>query len=137
MKEAVAVFAFALVLAACSSDDDILEIGDRFFVTQIIDIFTNPQDYLGRTVRYEGIFRAIHWPQTGNYYFAVIRYMTSCCGTEPIGLEVLLPSSMAPVADRAWVQITGVFEKSQGFPAVRATALVETPQRGSGFVERR
>jgi len=136
MKKTVGAFALALILMACTSDeenDDTLVIGDRFFVTQIMDIFMNPRIYMGKTIRYEGMFRTLIW-FTGDDNFAVIRYTIGCCGEEPIGLRVLLPCGMEPFAEDAWVEVIGILERSNGSPVVRVTSIVETAERGSRFV---
>ena len=144
MKKIVVVLALAVILGACgnrSSDGEnagnagILVIGDRFFVHQVHDIWLNTRQYLGRTIQYEGIFRTVHWRQTG-YDHIVIRYTISCCGEVPIGFYILLPDSFYPLPpENAWVEVTGVVEIHQGDLMVRAVSLIETEDRGDGFVD--
>jgi len=139
VKKTTGAFALALILAACGpgeESDNTLVIGDRFFVTQIMDIFMNPRIHVGRTIQYEGLFRTLVWV-TGNDNFAVIRYTIGCCGEEPIGLRILLPDGMEPFANDAWVRVTGILERSNGSPVVRATSIVETAERGASFVDPR
>jgi len=138
MKKIAVVFALVFVFAGCVNDADVLVIGDRFFVIQIQDIFMNRHDYLGRTIQYEGVFRTIHWFETGNDYHVVVRYMFTCCSLEPIGLEVLLPGGMEPFPDDVWVEVTGVLEEhgEQGrFLRLRASSLIEKAERGLEIVE--
>jgi len=138
MKKIAGVFVLAFIFAGCADDSDILVIGDRFFVTQIQDIFMNRQDYLGRTIRYEGVFRTINWFETGNDYHVVVRYTFTCCSFEPIGLEVLLPAGMEPFPDNAWVEVIGVLEEhgEHGrFLRLRASSLIEMAERGLEIVE--
>jgi len=139
MKKLVGIFAFAMILAACipnEANDNVLVIGDRFFITQVNDIFVNTQEYMGRTIRYEGLFRTVDWFPTPHDSFIVYRYTMSCCGEDPIGFEVILPAGMRPLEDFVWVEVTGVVERSHGFPAIRATSIVEKPDFGAVFVWR-
>jgi len=136
MKKIAVVFALAFIFAGCANDDDILVIGDRFFITQVSDVFVNLHEHMGRTIRHEGLFRTVDWFPTPDNSFVVYRYTMSCCGEEPIGFEVFLPAGMSPFADYAWVQVTGVVERSHGFPAIRATSIVEMPDIGVVFVWR-
>jgi len=138
-KKTAGALALALILAACSPEeesDSALVIGDRFFVTQIMDIFMNPRRYVGRAIRYEGMFRTLVWFSTTDN-FAVIRYTLSCCGEAQIGLRVLLPDGMKPFEDDTWVEVIGVVERSAGSPVVRVTSMVETAERGARFVDPR
>jgi len=136
MGKIVGVFALAVILAGCGnrSDDNILVIGDRFFVQQVHDIFLNTSQFLGWTIQYEGIFRIIHWSH-GDDFHVVMRYTISCCGEVPIGFFILLPDSLSLFPpDHAWVKLTGVLEEYNDFLVIRATSLIEMEERGSDFV---
>ena len=111
-----ALLIIALSFSGCSGQDttdedtDIHVISDRFFSTQIIEIVLNEDDFLGRTIRYTGMFISIHWPVTGNYYYFVARMGDDCCGAGGfIGFEVNL-NDIPYVEDYTWVEITGVLE---------------------------
>jgi len=136
MGKIMLILALAVLLAGCGRpyDDGILVIGDRFFVNQVHDIFLNTPQYLGRTIRYEGIFRTVNWRAAG-YDHVVMRYVAGCCTREPIGFFILLPESFYPFPpDHAWVEITGVLKESDGFLALNAISLVEMEERGFQFV---
>ena len=132
------ILALAVISGACGNrpGDTILVISDRFFVHQVHDIYLNTQQYLGRTIQFEGIFRIVHWPPTDNYYHIVMRYVLSCCGEMPIGFDMILPDSLYPFPpDSAWVEAIGVLELYSDYLVVRATSLREMKERGSGFVD--
>jgi len=139
MKRLTAVFLIVLLLAGCSSSDDadILEIGERFFVTQIEQIYLDPETYLGRTIRYEGIFFSTYWE--GEHFHYVIRYtFDGCCGNDSMtGFEVLL-NGIEPFPDDTWVEVTGVLEEYEldlhTILVVNATSVTEKPERGLEFV---
>ena len=137
MRKAGGILALAVILAACGNgpeDDGILVIGDRFFVHQVHNILLNRQEYVGRTIRFEGIFRIVRWRAAG-YDYIVMRYTMGCCGEEPIGFFLLLPYSLYPFPpDHAWVEITGVVEIYEGSLMIRAISLVEKEERGARMV---
>ena len=132
---AAGTLALAFALAGCRADSpEILVIGERFFAQQVDDILLNRAQYLGRTVRLEGIFRALHWHETDMYHYYVVRYVTSCCGPHPIGFE-LLPDSITPLPDMAWAEVTGVLEDDDGYIVIRVMSLVEMAERGAELVD--
>ena len=98
-------------LPPAANPEDIHIIGDRFFVTQIFEIVFNPEDFLGRTIRYEGMFLSVYWPVTSEYFFLVARPGDDCCGPgDMVGLEVYL-NDIPRVDEYTWVEITGVLEE--------------------------
>jgi len=131
------ILALAMILGACgnrSDDDGILVIGDRFFIHQVHDIFMNTQQYLGQTIRYEGIFRIVNWRAAG-YDHVVMRYAMGCCTREPIGFFILLSDCLYPFPpDHAWVEVTGVVEIYEGSLMINALSLIEMEERGLQFV---
>ena len=138
MRKITVILSLAVILAGCGnrSDDDILVIGDRFFVNQVHNIFLNTPQYLGRTIRYEGIFRILYWPPEYTHYHVVMRYAASCCSREPIGFFIRLPDSLDTIPpDHAWVEITGVLEfHEDSLLIVNAISLIEMEERGFQFV---
>jgi uncharacterized membrane protein YcgQ (UPF0703/DUF1980 family) len=68
---------------------ELIEIREKMFIAQINDIYLNPEDYLGKTLVYEGLFDSYLYPETGVTYRYVIRYGPGCCGTDGnAGFEV-------------------------------------------------
>jgi len=140
-KILVLLLVIVLLLAGCSGggdDDGILEIGERFFVEQMTDINMNADDHIGRVIRYEGMFRTIHWPATGEDYHMVLRRTLGCCGDDGvIGYEVYL-GGIAPFEEDAWVEVTGMLEWYEvgglRFLRVVASSVIELDERGEEFV---
>jgi len=138
VKKIAWILALVVILAGCgirTDDDGIIRIGERFFVQQVFDILLNTQDYLGRTIQYEGIFRIVQWRAEGDDHI-VIRYTMGCCGEEPVGFFILLSDNLYPFpSDQAWVNVTGVLEIYEGSLMLRAISLVEMEERGSALVD--
>ena len=150
------ILLLTLLLAGCSSapekeagpagtdwGDDLVEIGDRLFIAQVSDIYTNLEAYLGRTVRYEGIFQTGVMPVTGEPFYFVIRNGPGCCGDDgAIGFAVAWPEGWPADVPRPepddWVEVVGVFELYDqfGFDQLRVSLLSLTvmEERGVEFV---
>ena len=70
-----------------SSGDQVVEIRENMFITQINDINLNYRDYLERTIKLEGMLKIYTW--NDNYYYYVIRNAPGCCGDDgEVGFEV-------------------------------------------------
>lgn len=92
---------------------DVIEIKEKMFVAQSNEIYINAGDYLGKTIKYEGIFTAYTDPVTNNTYYSVIRIGPGCCGIDGnCGFEVLWEDGRTdyPKQDD-WVEVTGVLEE--------------------------
>jgi len=126
-------------LSACGDSDGVVEIRERFFVNQFQDIVTNHEEYLGRTIRYEGAFETFPQDGGGEDVYFVYRVVPTCCSPGgSIGFLLDL-GEFAPLADDAWVEVTGVLElfEFRGFPNLRlvVTSLVELDERGELMVQ--
>ena len=138
MKKLLILLAVILLLAGCTGSDDIIEIGDRFFLTQAMDIVINADEYIGRTIRYEGIFQTFHRPATGGDYHQVIRNTFGCCGDDGIVGFVVYLGDIEPFSDNAWVEVVGILEWFDAggfqFPRIAADSVTEMAERGQEFV---
>jgi hypothetical protein len=83
---------------------NVVEIGERLFIGQVNDVYLNPDDYYGKTIKLEGIFTMS--PDPDNPYCYVFRYGDACCD---FGFEVAWPREheLPYPDDYAWVQATG------------------------------
>ncbi|MDR1315945.1 MAG: metal ABC transporter permease, partial [Spirochaetales bacterium] len=57
---------------------EVIEIREKMFIAQTNEIYLNAEDYLGKTIRFEGVFR--HEQYEGQPYRYVFRYGPGCCG---------------------------------------------------------
>jgi len=115
----------ALFLVSCSGikkteNDNIIEIKEKMFVTQVNDVYLNPEDYLGKTIKLEGVFKN-EQTYDGDQYCFVIRYGPGCCGNDGIvGFEIKWDENNSkpyPKAD-SWVESTGILKQYEmdGYP---------------------
>lgn len=134
----------ALLLTACAGggtnipEDGVIEIGERFFVMQVTEIQVNASDYLGRSIRFEGLFREEYSAPSSTHFHTVTRNTYGCCGDDGVvGFEVYLPGNMELFPNDTWVSVTGELEEFEyegmNFFRLRATELVET-EAGASFV---
>ena len=153
MKKALfALILFSIFFTGCNKNDEansIYEIGENMFITQIDNINLNYREYLGRTIRLEGLFKALHWE--GNNYYYVIRNGPGCCGDDgEVGFEVSWKPEYNESFDddimlnypntNDWVQATGEL-KSYNFMGMTFIYLALSDldimqERGAEFVIR-
>jgi hypothetical protein len=117
---------------------DIIEIKEKLFIAQTNDVYLNPEDYLGKTIKLEGLFKS----EIGyeNTYCFVIRYGPGCCGYDGnAGFEVAWEGSSRDYPEEdAWVEAVGKLQTydENGYPylylALASLTIKET--RGAEFV---
>jgi uncharacterized membrane protein YcgQ (UPF0703/DUF1980 family) len=119
------------------SGEDMLVVGDKMFVGQMNDIYLNPENYIGRAIRYEGFFTFFDDEDTGQRYNCVVRNGPGCCGYDAlVGLEVEWQGEMPQPDD--WCSVEGTIdtyaEGGADYIVVRADALDVMPYRGEDTV---
>jgi uncharacterized membrane protein YcgQ (UPF0703/DUF1980 family) len=117
---AIIIVVTALFLSNCSgtrkyevSGDNILEIKEKMFISQVNDIYLNTEDYLGKTIKLQGLFKE-EQPYEGDPYCFVLRYGPGCCGYDGnVGFEIKWDKSRAqpyPKVD-SWIETTGILKQ--------------------------
>ena len=133
-----------LFITGCdkTEENNIIEIREVMFMTQVNDIYLNANDFLGRTIKLEGIFTEDTWDNV--YYCFVIRNAPGgCCGNDGrVGFEVKWPEdrSGANPENNSWVEATGVLksyeENANRLLYLELTSLNVLNRRGEEFVTR-
>jgi uncharacterized membrane protein YcgQ (UPF0703/DUF1980 family) len=118
----------------------VIEIKEKMFIAQTNDVYLNPEDYLGKTIKLEGLFKyEIGYENT---YCFVIRYGPGCCGYDGnAGFEVAWDSpgggKKYPEED-AWVEAVGKLQsyEENGYPYLylSLSSLTVQKTRGAEFV---
>ncbi len=116
---------------------DVIEIKEKLFIAQTNDVYFNTEDYLGKTIKYEGIFSAYEDATSGNTYYSVIRYGPGCCGIDAnAGFEVVWDKEYPEVDD--WVEVVGVLEEynedGQTYIHLVLSSLQVLEERGKEYV---
>lgn len=92
------------------ADSDVIKIKEKMFIAQTNDIYINAEDYLGKTIKYEGIFNSFYNDANDTTYYYVIRYGPGCCGFDAnAGFEVVWSGDYPNNND--WVEVVGILEE--------------------------
>lgn len=118
--------------------DEVVYIKEAMFVAQTNDIYINTDDYMGKTIKLEGLFETYCYPKTNETCYFVVRYGPGCCGYDANpGFEVVWDNEYPKVND--WVEAIGVLEsyEEDGYNCLRLclTSLKVLDKRGTEYVE--
>ena len=123
------------------SDDDIVEIRERMFIAQLNDIYLNQNDYIGKTIKYEGMFTSYTWEEMGLSYYLVYRQSPGCCGADgQAGFEVVWPdgSNEAYPNENDWCEVMGTLdsydEDGYSYLHIVLDSITVKSERGAEFV---
>jgi len=122
-----------------ASSGDVIEIKEKMFISQTNDVYYNTEDYLGKTIKMEGIFNIYEASESGNKYYSVIRYGPGCCGDDGnAGFEVTWDGKYPNQND--WVEVIGVLEEyeeaGETYLQLRLNSLTVLTTRGEEYVNR-
>ncbi|MDR2660209.1 MAG: hypothetical protein LBC27_09545 [Spirochaetaceae bacterium] len=100
----------------------LLEIKEKLFIAQTNDIYLNPDEYMGRKIKLEGLFKTDKYVGVDKSYCFVLRYGPGCCGYDgTAGFEVSWPDSSGGYPkDNDWVEAIGVLDSydEDGYPYI-------------------
>jgi uncharacterized membrane protein YcgQ (UPF0703/DUF1980 family) len=123
--------------------NNIIEIKEKMFIAQTNDIYLNTEDYLGKIIKLEGLFKQEQSTLRDDPYCFVIRYGPGCCGYDGnAGFEVAWSDGYTlkppyPKVDD-WVEAAGELKyyEEDGYPylylALSSLKVLDT--RGAEFV---
>ena len=115
--------------------NNILEIKDNFFIEQTNDIYLNYKDYVGKTVKMEGLVYS-YQDDNGDTCYAVVRNTPGCCGNDGLaGLDIRYDKDYPKV--NTWIEVVGVIGTDtmygETIPAIQVSTMEEKEQ-GTTFV---
>ncbi|GMO46679.1 MAG: hypothetical protein Ta2G_01930 [Termitinemataceae bacterium] len=126
-----------LAVADGAAQEKIIEIREKMFLSQVNDVYLNLQDYLGKTIKLEGLFK------TEKPYCFVLRYGPGCCGSDGnVGFEISWDNQESenksyPNEDD-WVEAVGVLrsqeENGAVYPYLALKELNVLDKRGASNV---
>jgi uncharacterized membrane protein YcgQ (UPF0703/DUF1980 family) len=127
--------------AAAKPEGEVIEIREKMFIAQTLDIYFNAGDYLGKMLRYQGYFDKRKDELTGETYCFVLRNGPGCCpGVDnTAGFEVFWEEEGTNWPElNDWVEVTGVLESCEAdgeeYLRVNVRSLNVLPVRGADFV---
>lgn len=128
------------IMPQTENNKDIIDITEKMFIAQTNDIYLNAEDYLGKTFRYEGIYKNnLEWKaEEEDAIHFVIRYGPGCCGYDgEAGFEVRWNGAWPQIDD--WVEVIGVL-KEDTYPSgmkilyLELSSITVKEERGAEFV---
>jgi zinc transport system permease protein len=137
----------AVRVETAKTNTAVFEIKEKMFIAQTNDIYLNPREYVGKTIKLEGLFKLEQYAGGADApYCFVIRYGPGCCGYDGnAGFEVAWDSS--GTLDRAaekypreddWVEAVGELkyydEDDYPFLYIALSSLTVLDKRGAEFV---
>lgn len=126
---------------ANGNTSDVTEITENLFSQQIDYIYYNPDDYIGQSITYEGIYDVVESGYTDEdieYLPCVFRYGPGgCCGNDSlVGFEIIWNGETPSPND--WVKVTGDVEYVEHwgmqYLALNVTSLDILSERGEEYV---
>jgi uncharacterized membrane protein YcgQ (UPF0703/DUF1980 family) len=90
------------------STGGVIEIKEKMFISQVNDVYLNKDDYLGKTIKLEGLFKIAQGNEKA--YCFVLRYGPGCCGYDGnVGFEVAWDKDREKPypGEDSWVEATG------------------------------
>jgi uncharacterized membrane protein YcgQ (UPF0703/DUF1980 family) len=121
----------------------IIEIKEKMFIAQTNDVYLNPEEYLGKTIKLEGLFKLERYAGNDPAYCFVLRYGPGCCGNDGnAGFEVAwdkwaLEDNLYPNTDD-WVEAIGVLKtyEEDGYPYlyIALSELTVLDKKGAEYV---
>lgn len=121
MKKIISIIMIAatVLFAGCGSsntenttiDIDLTEMSSTMIYSEVLNMMTTPDDYIGKTIKMAGNFSIYEDPESGNIYYAcVIQDATACCSQ---GIEFKLKGDYKYPDDYpelgTEIAVTGVF----------------------------
>jgi uncharacterized membrane protein YcgQ (UPF0703/DUF1980 family) len=142
-KRTRASLALCIFLVAGCVDSPVIEINEKMFIAQTNEIYLNSEEYLGKTIKLEGLFKQEQSAVSNTSYCFVLRYGPGCCGTDGnAGFEVSWDKgavSDKPYPDTdEWVEASGELKSydEDGLPYlyIALSSLKVLEKRGAEFV---
>jgi uncharacterized membrane protein YcgQ (UPF0703/DUF1980 family) len=134
-----------LLLAMCSAAlaGNIVEIREKMFVEQTNDVYLNPDEYMGKTIRLEGMFGIVEMGEDEPTCYYVYRLGPGCCGYDAnAGFEVVWDAANKGrdyPNENDWTEATGVLESyeydDEPYLRLSLSSLIVKAERGKERVE--
>jgi uncharacterized membrane protein YcgQ (UPF0703/DUF1980 family) len=126
---------------AANAKGAVVEIKEKMFIAQTNDVYLNPAEYMGKTLKLEGLFKREQYGD--KVYCFVLRYGPGCCGSDGnAGFEVSWgdgPAAEGPYpAVDDWVAASGTLktyeEDGNPYLYIALSELKPLAKRGAEFV---
>ncbi|MBQ9657964.1 MAG: hypothetical protein IJV31_04255 [Clostridia bacterium] len=118
-----------------NNSNNIIEITDNYFIQQTNDIYFNLNDYIGKTIKMQGLVYSYDVGDEQRCY-AVVRNTPGCCGNDGLaGVDIRYNGEYPE--ENTWVEVVGVVREDtvlgEVIPAIEVTSI-EKKETGTTFV---
>ncbi len=108
------VLAFSILMSACTAKDnkqaneDFIEITENLYVHWINDIYTNTDEYIGKTIEIKGMFSMVVDKEVNKDRYYVFRVGPGCCANDGsmCGFEIQSSENM-DYKEQQWIKVRG------------------------------
>ena len=120
---------------AKADTSNMIEITDNFFIEQTNDLYLNLNDYIGKTIKIEGLIY-FYDDSNGDICYAVVRNTPGCCGNDGLaGLDIRYDEDYPE--ENTWVEVIGVVGTDTTYgskiPAIQVSSMT-IKEEGTTFV---
>lgn len=120
---------------AKANTNNMVEITDNFFIEQTNDLYINLNDYVGKTIKIEGLIYSYE-DSNGDICYAVVRNTPGCCGNDGLaGLDIRYNEDYPE--ENTWVEVIGVVGTDTMYgskiPAIQVSSM-KIKEKGTTFV---
>lgn len=129
---------FTAVESNDSPSDIDVDITEKMYVAYINEVYVNTDDYIGKTVRIQGMFQPYTDENTGQTYYYVYRTGPGCCGNDGsmCGFEFTWGGDMPN--DNDWIEVVGSLrtyeEDGWSYLTLDAKSVTVMEERGAEIV---
>jgi zinc transport system permease protein len=125
------------------AEEKVVEIKEKMFIAQTNDVYLNAEDYMGKTIKLQGLFKLARYETREKPYCFVLRYGPGCCGYDGnAGFEVAWNFEGGGAAEYPkeddWVEAVGQLksyvEDDYPYLYIALTSLNVLDERGAEFV---
>ncbi|MBE5970212.1 MAG: hypothetical protein E7242_08265 [Lachnospiraceae bacterium] len=89
-------------------DVDLTVMSSTMVYSEVLNMMTTPEDYIGKVIKMEGIYATYHDDASGNNYYAcIIQDATACCAQ---GIEFILSDGNYPEDTGQILSVVGTFD---------------------------
>ena len=89
-------------------DVDLTVMSSTMVYSEVLNMMTTPEDYIGKVIKMEGIYSTFHDAATGkSYYACIIQDATACCAQ---GIEFVLADGNYPESNNQTLSVVGTFD---------------------------
>lgn len=93
-----------------NTNEDVIEITEKMYVTYVNEVYTNTEAYEGKKIKLEGMFTSAYDESTKQTYYFVYRTGPGCCNNDGsmCGFEFTTTDTI-PV-ENDWIEVVGTLE---------------------------